>query len=320
MPAYLQELTLRLATGLGNLPDWQREMHAQYFLAAQQPDGGFRGREGDSDLYYTSFALRGLALLGELHGATADRAASFLKSRLGGEVPIVDFLSLIYSAALLDLSAGIKIFADAPTGWQQNVGGTLERLRRPDGGYAKSDEGQYSSLYHTFLVVLCQQLLDLPLVEPGRLKAFVLDRQREDGGFVEMAQVQRSGTNPTAAGIGLLRILDALDNTTRQRAVDFLIDMQTDDGGLRANTRLPIPDLLSTFTGALTLLDLDAGADFEAASARRLAESLQLPTGGFRAGAWDPGHDVEYTFYGLGTLALTAENAPSETASSEISE
>ena len=309
MPAYLQDLTLRLASGLVAMPDWQRELHARYLHEGHRPDGGFAGREGDSDLYYTSFALRSLALLGELHGEAAQRAEAFLKSRLSGEVPIVDFLSLIYSAAQLQLSAGIDIFADAPTGWQQNVAAALERLRRDDGGYAKGEDGQYSSLYHTFLVVLCLELLQQPMIAAERLTDFVRSRQREDGGFVELPQVQRSGTNPTAAAIGLLRITDSLDDEVRDRALDFLVNMQTDEGGLRANTRIPIPDLLSTFTGALTLLDLGAGNDFDALAARQLAESLQLPTGGFRGGAWDPGDDVEYTFYGIGTLALTLGNS-----------
>ena len=44
----------------------------------QRADGGFAGRQGLSDLYYTSFALRTLAILGELHGSVAERAAGFL--------------------------------------------------------------------------------------------------------------------------------------------------------------------------------------------------------------------------------------------------
>ena len=61
--SYLENLTIRLANGVARLPEESRQQHARYFLAAQQPDGGFRGREGASDLYYTSFALRGLAVL-----------------------------------------------------------------------------------------------------------------------------------------------------------------------------------------------------------------------------------------------------------------
>ncbi|MGI9518238.1 MAG: prenyltransferase/squalene oxidase repeat-containing protein, partial [Pirellulaceae bacterium] len=66
MSAYLQDLTLRLAAGISHLPQDVRERHAQYLKAAQCDDGGFGGRMGDSDLYYTSFALRALAILDQL--------------------------------------------------------------------------------------------------------------------------------------------------------------------------------------------------------------------------------------------------------------
>src|SRR5438132_1573643 len=77
----------------------------------------------------------------------------------------------------------------------------LERTRRPDGGYAKSAEGQASSLYHTFLVVVCLEVLGLPIIAPERLIDFVRSRRRDDGGFVEMSPMKRSGTNPTAAAV-----------------------------------------------------------------------------------------------------------------------
>ena len=57
---YLERLTLRLVDGLARLPAEFRARHAAYLSAAQNADGGFSGREGGSDLYYTSFALRGL--------------------------------------------------------------------------------------------------------------------------------------------------------------------------------------------------------------------------------------------------------------------
>jgi geranylgeranyl transferase type-2 subunit beta len=306
MPAYLESLTLRLALGLESLPDGARERHAGFLKTFQQPDGGFRGREGGSDLYYTGFALRGLALLGHLQGEVADRAASFLRSQLSRQVPMVDFLSLIYGAALLDFAAGIDVFDGGTGGWQQNIARALEAFRRDDGGYAKTDEGAASSMYHTFLVVLSQQLIEQPIVDPARIVDFVRSRQRDDGGFVEMPQMKRSGTNPTAAAIGLLRILDALDESTREATLNFLVEMQTDEGGLRANTRIPIADLLSTFTGCLTLADLSALDEIDVPAVRRYAEQLQQPDGGFLGAVWDHVADVEYTFYGLGTLALTA--------------
>src|SRR5262245_52410490 len=173
MPTYLEALTLRLAAGIATLPEPIRTRHAQYVLAAQQPDGGFAGREGGSDLYYTGFALRSLAMLGELYGPPAERAAAFLTSRLAGQESIVDFLSLIYGAKLLQSAAGMDIFRQADPGWPDAVAAALGKLRRPDGGYAKGAEGSASSTYHTFLVLLCLQLIDRQPERPDQIVAFL---------------------------------------------------------------------------------------------------------------------------------------------------
>ncbi len=304
MTAYLQELTLKLGAAVGDLEEEQRQRHIDFFLQAQQADGGFMGREGDSDLYYTGFATRSLAILGELHGPPAERLATFLTSRIQGQETVIDFLSLIYSAALLDGAAGIDIFAEAPADWPASVAATLEALRREDGGYAKSPEGAYSSTYHSFLVLLCLQLLEQPLNNPEKLIAFIQSQGVEEGGFREHKVSKRAGTNPTAAAIGILRILDGLTPEISSETIDFLASMQVDEGGLRANTRIPIADILSTFTGILTLTDLNGTDEIDAQHALRYANSLQQPAGGSLGAEWDQVCDVEYSFYGLGTLAL----------------
>ena len=103
MPTYLEQLTLRLANGVAGLPESVRRRHGDFLCSAQQADGGTVGRQGGSDLYYTGFALRGLAVLGQLNGPVAESAARFLKGRLSGRQSIVDFLSLIYGAMLLNV-------------------------------------------------------------------------------------------------------------------------------------------------------------------------------------------------------------------------
>src|SRR5690242_18570475 len=128
MPTYLEDLTLRLAAGIAELPEAMRTRHTTYLLAMQRDDGGFAGREGGSDLYYTGFGLRSLAMLGELYGPVAERAAGFLKSRLSGQESIVDFFSLVYGAELLSSAAGIDVFADADPNWREAVAAALERL------------------------------------------------------------------------------------------------------------------------------------------------------------------------------------------------
>jgi len=64
--SYLAELAVRLAAGTAALPEDQRARHAAFLAAAQRPDGGFAGRQGESDPYYTAFGLRAMALLGSL--------------------------------------------------------------------------------------------------------------------------------------------------------------------------------------------------------------------------------------------------------------
>jgi geranylgeranyl transferase type-2 subunit beta len=304
MPAYLQQLTTRLAAGVGELSEQTRQRHIRYNLAAQQADGGFVGREGGSDLYYTGFALRSLAILGELYGEVAEKAAMFLRSRLAGRESIVDFLSLIYGAMLLDSSAGIDLFAGVSHDWRDSVSTALESLRRGDGGYAKGPEGAVSSTYHTFLVLLCRELIERPLPNPEQVIQFLHSQRADEGGFREIKASKRAGTNPTAAAIGALRMLNGLSDEIRGETIEFLAEMQSDEGGLRANTRIPVADLLSTFTGCLTLLDLAAPNEIDFDAARKYALSMECEQGGFRGAELDPGDDVEYTFYGLGCLAL----------------
>jgi len=286
------------------LPELARRRHAEFFAAAQNPDGGFPGREGPSDLYYTGFALRGLVLAGGLSDAVASRAAGFLGAHLETPLPTVDFLSLVFSAVLLEVVTGVDVFGSAGRDRRHALMERTEPFRRDDGGYAKTPRSGPSSTYHTFLVAACLQLAGVPVPDPARMTRFARSRQRRDGGFVELDGLEHSGTSPTAAAVGLLRLLEAMEEPVRLSSGRFLAGMQSPEGGLRANTRIPVADLLSTFAGLTALADLESLPAVDAAAARRYVESLEVPHGGFRGGAWDDRPDVEYTFYGLGALAL----------------
>lgn len=303
---YLSDLTLRLAVGAASLDPELRQRHTQYLLGQQQADGGFGGREGGSDPYYTGFALRALMVLGALDPQTAQRAGDFLSRRLGGHEGIVDLISLVFGAAVIELGAGIEVLADAPPDWPENLARLLETYRRDDGGYAKSPEGRAGSTYQTFLTVLCYELLGIEPADKERTIQFLRDREHEEGGFLEIRVGKRAGVNPTAAAIGALKTLGALDPPTIERTIDFLVDQQSDDGGFTANTRIPLADLLSTCTATITLTDLDARDEIDAVAIRRYALSMERQGGGFAGFVMDPAEDVEYTFYGLATLALLA--------------
>lgn len=305
---YLTRLTTRLLDGVETLPQPVRDRHAAYVRRCQNPDGGWPGREGGSDLYYTGFALRTLAVLQALDETICTNAAGFLRGRMGGSAAgVADFFSLVVSCYLVPVGGGPDILADAPADWRDRVAATLETFRAPDGGYGKTPAAPHGSTYTSFLVALCLQLLGYPLPAPDRLEAFVKSRRRPDGGYVEISAMKRSGTNPTAAGVGLLQILGALDDDARTAVADFLAALPSAfEGGFRANDRIPAADLLSTFTGGWTLDQLGAADKLDWPAIRAYAGSCEQATGGFRGGLWDDQVDVEYTFYGVGTLALAA--------------
>ncbi|GAB5402089.1 MAG: terpene cyclase/mutase family protein [Aureliella sp.] len=308
---YLARLMLRLTIGASQLPDELQQRHAKYVLGQQRPDGGWAGREGESDIYYSSFALRSLAILGLLDGEVAERSSQFLRSRLDQHEGIVDLLSLVYSAKLIEAACSLDPLADQSSEWPEKLSALLAQLRRDDGGYSKSLQGQAGSTYQTFLVLLCLEIIEQPIPEAQAAFDFLMRQRQDDGGFLEIRVGKRSGTNPTAAAIGALQVLDRLDANICEGAIDFLVNIQTDEGGFQANTRIPVPDLLSTFTACVTLADLDALEEILVEPAVRYALSMQRTSGGFGGFEFDHAEDVEYTFYGLGTLALLASEAGS---------
>lgn len=304
---YLVDLALRLAAGLEKLPPASLDKHRTFILNQQQPDGGFAGRETGSDLYYTGFAVRSLGILGGLEKQTCLDLSQFLRQFQFENLSTIDLLSWLYCALIIQASGGEDLLSTAPENWNSQISQKLERLRTSDGGYAKSEQGALGSTYHSFLIVLIYQMMGLEIPAKNDLIQFIYDRQRDDGGFVEITPMKRSGTNPTAAAVAILIILDAMDDELKDDVRDFLSQVKSSEGGFQANTRIPFADGLSTFTGLLTAQDLDL--DFtslidQVKLKKFMSEWLEFPTGGFRGASWDEQADVEYTFYGLGVLAL----------------
>ena len=319
---YLVRLANRLATGIAPMAAERQTRHRSFVLKQQQHDGGFGGREGDSDLYYTSFAVRCLAMLGGMSRDECDSVARFLREFDWQTLGTVDLMNWLYSALAIQVFGGTDLLADAPPDWADRIAAKLESVRTKDGGYAKSTEGAAGSTYHSFLVTLTYELLGQTPPRQNALIQFLYDRQRDDGGFVEIAPMRNSGTNPTAAAVGLMSVVGGFDDELRADVRDFLRETWSAEGGFQANKRIAFADGLSTFTGLLTAQDLGiADLVSEPAIERFLVEWLEFPTGGFRGASWDTQADVEYTFYGLGTLALIwSARAARETASGAASE
>jgi len=301
---YLLRLGERLATGLPMDAD-RRQRHRDFILDHQLDDGGFRGREGDSDLYYTSFAVRSLWMLDEFDSELADAVAGYLQSLEWRSLNVIDLMNWLATVLAVQIASGVDLLANETDGWQSDVATVLESVRTNDGGYAKSTEGASGSTYHSFLVMLAYQLTGQSVPRPNAIIQFLYDRQRDDGGFVEIGPMKRSGTNPSAAAAAMLIEQGAFDSEIREDLSAFLGDVRGDEGGFQANTRVPFCDSLSTFTALLTIQDGQLTTRYNDETIRTWVEGqLEFPTGGFRAATWDEAADVEYTFYGLGVLAL----------------
>src|SRR3977135_2409034 len=116
MNDYLTDLNTRLAEGLTRLPEALRQRQAAYFAGKQNPDGGFSGREGESDLYYTGFGLRGLSILDALTPEICGRAAGYLRGCLASRASVVDLFSLLYSCLLVQVGGGVDVLEASPAG------------------------------------------------------------------------------------------------------------------------------------------------------------------------------------------------------------
>jgi geranylgeranyl transferase type-2 subunit beta len=301
---YLLRLGRKVATGAALLSEELQESLLRFLRSRQHVDGGFTGRDSESDLYYTAFALRGLAALSGLEPELCRSVAAYLRGQRQAHVSVVDLVSWLSSAVLLQLAGGEDLLAEADPAWPDRLAAALEAFRVDDGGYAKTHAGAAGSTYHSFLVVLCYELIGRQVPDANRLVNFIRNRQREDGGFVEIEPMKRSGTNPTAAAVAALMILGADGASLRESVGAFLSQVASTEGGYQANARIPFADGLSTFTGLLTLMDLQLADEATIARCERFIESLEAPGGGYRGASWDPLADVEYSYYALGTLAL----------------
>jgi geranylgeranyl transferase type-2 subunit beta len=314
--SYLTDLTLRLAAGAALIEPEIRHCHCQWLQQQQRSDGGFAGREGQSDPYYTAFGLRGLLVVDGITEEVARRVAVFLHDQFSTNLGVVDLVSLVFGASIIEMTHGHEVLANMP-GARQRIIDTLEALRGNDGGYNKVPGGNASSTYQTFLNLLCFELIGHQVDDADAIIRFLNSQRVVDGGFREIRVAKRAGVNPTAAGIGALKTLGRLDPPQEAETIDFLADMRTDEGGLSANDRISLADLLSSCTGMVTMCDLQATGELHLHGLRQYALSMQRsengkPTGGFHGFAFDQEVDVEYTFYGLALLALCQAYLESE--------
>jgi lipoprotein-releasing system ATP-binding protein len=153
-----------------------------------------------------------LLIVDGIDDQVANQAAGFLTSKLDEPLGVVDRVSLVMAASILQLTHGHDLFEGREDA-KRGIIDFLETHRSGDGGYAKMPGGVAGSTYQTFLNLLCFELLEHQVEGRDRIAKFLDSQRMIDGGFREIRVAKRAGVNPTAAvgaePVGELRPIDA---------------------------------------------------------------------------------------------------------------
>jgi prenyltransferase beta subunit len=295
----MRRAVARARETLGDSTDAVRE----FFCRHLNDDGGFAGRDGRSDLYYTVFGLEAsIALDARI---AYDRVANYLDSFQMGQT-----LDLVHLACLVRCRANMADHGGKAIDHSEREAMTvrLMHFQADDGGFSNTPDAERGTVYGSFLALGICQDLQVDALDPERLLASVDSLAMPDGGYSNEPTMKASATAPTAAAI---TILHYLQRPIPEAAVQWLGAQAAPSGGFAA-LQLPIDlavsDLLSTATAlhALALLGVplkivrEANLDY--------LDSLWNTHGGFHGHLADDALDCEYTYYGLLTLGDLVES------------
>lgn len=290
---YLSFLDGLISVGLKNIAPAFLDRHAGFVLSRQSSDGGFTGRAGGSDLYYTAFALRTLALC-QYEGTALVQAFKYVSeygSRINGIVELFDYLSS--ARILIELNMDFQVDKDQCLK-------IIESCRAQNGGYRKGKENRISA-YATFMSFLCLEMLgkDINAADISALQ----DLAYSGGGFCETTDSSTPQTSATAAALSGL-VVSGKEPESLAQHLKYIGNSQRLDGGLAASTDIAIGDLLSTFSGVTSLCFL---GNLNLVNLKNLAKFLKTTarsSGGFVSCTDDMEPDVEYTYYGIAILGI----------------
>lgn len=297
----MPQLDASLRNGFGRLRTAFVAPHVDYVLSREMASGGFAGRRGGADIYYTDFALRVLVANGGPREA-AQRCVPLLEAAVQRDpfdaTELFNRSNALRSLAAFDLSPDIdfmgleeKNLVDFDT-----LAETFFYDHRSQGAYA------------LFLLSLCgEQVIGHPF-RHANTEAILHTLECPGGGFSERPFSSDPQTNATAACLATARMAGIEDTIDRPGAVDYLSSMQSTDGGFRAHAGIPHGDLLTTFS--VLALQCVTGHPLVArpADLARFVRSARHGGGGFGACPGDA-PDIEFTWYGLASTALLRAQA-----------
>jgi hypothetical protein len=267
------------------------ETVATFVRGQLNPDGGFKDRAGQSDLYYTVFGID--ALLALRADLPIGAVYSYLQSFGGGQN-----LDLIHLGCLARCWASLppNQRVEAPA---DGILARVEEYRSGDGGYAPAPAEHNGTIYASFVAAGAYDDLARPMPDALRLIHCLNQLQAEDGGYANQRDMPLGLTPSTAAAVALLR---HLDQPLPPALGDWLLARCRPEGGFYATPIAPLPDLLSTAIALHALGCLHVSLDAIREPCLDFLDSLWTNRGAFH-GSWaDDIVDCEYTYYALLSL------------------
>ena len=266
----------------------------KFIRSQQNPDGGFRDRDGASDLYYTSFAIDTLTAL------QAEPPGKALADFLEQKAENLSGLDFVHLCCLARLSSAITTQIPVP-----DVLAAIDAYRSADGGYNQIDDAESGSAYACFLAYGAYSDHQLPLPNPDGVLHCLNSLATEEGAWANDTFFPVPNVPATAAAITVFR---SFRHPIPEATVNWLLgSFQPESGGFLPFPEAPMPDLLSTAVALHALDGLQAPFQKLKEPLLDFIDSLWTAEGGFH-GTWDDDDlDIEYTYYGLlalGHLAL----------------
>tara|TARA_R110002096_G_scaffold19639_16_gene65395 strand:- start:1453 stop:2340 length:888 start_codon:yes stop_codon:yes gene_type:complete len=272
------------------------ELIRDFVLGQQHSGGGFCDRDGEPDLYYTSFAIDALTALQV--SLPEESLIVYLKQCLI-EIESLDFVHLCCLArcasALTDRTS---------LGELDPIFERIEAYRTQDGGYNQSDEMETGSAYACFLAYGAYSDHRMKVPAEAGISACLDSLKVEGGAWANDVGLPVPNVPSTAAAITLCRNLRL---PIPEETPGWILDSFHPGGGFLPFPLAPAPDLLSTAVALHALDGLQVSFGEKKEQALNFVDSLWTAAGGFH-GSWDDDDlDIEYTYYGLlalGHLAL----------------
>lgn len=268
----------------------------KFILSQLNPDGGFKGRTGESDLYYTVFGLECLLAL-----QAEDSCRIQITSEYLGQFGDGSDLDFVHLTCLARCWADLPESCQMPESDREGLLDKLETYRALDGGFHHlTPNSPHSSAYGSFLALgAYQDLFEEPSDSLRWIQSFK-HLEMTDGGWANERKMDQSATPATAAAVTALRQLGQPLND--EAVADWILKMYHPQGGFRAAPRSPVPDLLSTAVALHALSGLEVDCDRLKESCLDFIDTLWVNEGSFYGHWQEDVLDTEYTFYGL--LAL----------------